>query len=121
IVLFQRDCSQHIPSQSTARDHCERLRPVVGPGRCGFIWCEFLAVRATPTKASCSLAWAMVGPGRRIHGRTRVGPNGRDLELPEGNPDRTTGPMLAAWGLLVLVPAPRRCSACYTFLDLGGG
>jgi hypothetical protein len=26
------------------------------PDRCGFIWCEFLAVRATPFRASCGLA-----------------------------------------------------------------
>src|SRR5271166_1823780 len=27
-----------------------------------------------------------------IHGLIRVGPNGRDLKLPQGNSDRTTGP-----------------------------
>ena len=37
------------------------------------------------------LASAIAGPNRRIHGPPRVGPNGRDLKLPPGNSDRTTG------------------------------
>jgi len=32
------------------------------------------------------LASAIADPGRRIHGPNRVGPNGRDLELPRGQP-----------------------------------
>ena len=56
-------------------------------GRRGFIWCEFLTVRATPSKASCELAWMLKPPHPRS---TRVGLNGRDLELPGGNSDRTT-------------------------------
>src|SRR5204862_4685754 len=32
------------------------------------------------------------GAGCCIHGHIRVGPNGRDLKLPQGNSDRTTGP-----------------------------
>jgi hypothetical protein len=46
------------------------------------------------------LASAMAGPGRRIHGPTRVGPHGRDLKLPYGNSDRTTGPKLGSSFLL---------------------
>jgi hypothetical protein len=46
------------------------------------------------------LASAIAGPNRRIHGPTRVGPNGRDLELPHGNSDRTTGPKLGSSSLL---------------------
>src|SRR5262249_10982488 len=53
IVLFRRDCSQHIPSQGTAHENREQLCPVTDPGRCGRIWCEFLTVRATPSKATC--------------------------------------------------------------------
>ena len=40
------------------------------------------------------LASTIAGPDRRIHSPTRVGPNGRDLKLPQGNSDRTTGPHL---------------------------
>lgn len=46
------------------------------------------------------LASAIVGPSRRIHGPPRVGPNGRDLELPSGNSDRTTGPKFGSSALL---------------------
>src|ERR1043166_5772025 len=46
------------------------------------------------------LASAIAGCCRRIHGPTRVGPNGRDLKLPWGNSDRTTGPKLASSSLL---------------------
>lgn len=53
IVLFRRDCSQHIPSQGTTHDNREQLCLVSGQDRCGFIWCEFLTGRATPSKASC--------------------------------------------------------------------
>jgi hypothetical protein len=56
IVLFRGDCSQHIPSRGTAHDNREQLCLVIGRGRCGFIWCEFLTVWATPSKASCGLA-----------------------------------------------------------------
>src|SRR6516164_11204504 len=37
---------------------------------------------------------------RRIQGPTRVGPHGRDLKLPHGNSDRTTGPKLGSSFLL---------------------
>ncbi len=57
IVLFSGDCSQHIPSRGTAHDSREQLCLVIGRGRCVFIWCEFLAVRATPYRASCGLPW----------------------------------------------------------------
>ena len=46
------------------------------------------------------LASAIADPGRRIQGPNRVGPNGRDLELPEGNSDRTTGPKFGSTSLL---------------------
>src|SRR5262249_62019772 len=49
----KRDCSQHIPSQGTAHEQREQLGPVMAPGRCRRIWCEFLAVRATPSTATC--------------------------------------------------------------------
>ena len=57
-------------------------------GRRGFVWCEFLTVGATPSTASCELAW--IASSRHIYGPPRVGPYGRDLELPGGNSDRTT-------------------------------
>src|SRR4051812_1191191 len=53
IVLCRRDCSQLIPLQVTAHAYREQLCPVKDPGRCGRIWCEFLTVRATPSKATC--------------------------------------------------------------------
>ena len=108
IVLFKRDCSQHIPSQATAHDNREQLCLVIGCGRCGFIWCEFLAVRATPYTASCGQASTIAGERRRIQGRTRVGPHGRDLKLPSSNSDRATGPhRVHPVSLLFL-----RCSSC---------
>jgi hypothetical protein len=94
IVLCRRDCSQHIPSQGTAHDNRKQLCPVTAPDRCGRIWCEFLAVRATPYTATCWPAPPIADESRRIQGPTRVGPHGRDLELPQGNSDRTTGPKL---------------------------
>jgi hypothetical protein len=57
-------------------------------GRRGFVWCEFLTVGATPSTASCELAW--IASSRHIYGPPRVDPYGRDLELPGGNSDRTT-------------------------------
>ena len=50
-------------------------------GRRGFVWCEFLTVGATPSTASCELAW--IASSRHIYGPPRVDPYGRDLELPE--------------------------------------
>src|SRR5262249_883969 len=38
------------------------------------------------------LTRALASPGRRIQATSRVGPNGRDLKLPYGSSDRTTGP-----------------------------
>jgi hypothetical protein len=95
IVLVTGDCSLHIPSPSTAHDHRKQLCQLPR-GRCGFIWCEFLAARATPSNATCCQAWTSTGSSRRIHGPHRVGPNGRDLTLPSGNGDRTTGRILAS-------------------------
>src|SRR5262249_28770406 len=47
------------------------------------------------------------GPGRRIQVTSRVGPNGRDLKLPQGSSDRTTGPQHGPFNLLsVLSDAP---------------
>src|SRR4030095_655795 len=86
IVLFRGDCSQHIPSRGTAHASRAQLCLVLGGGRCVFIWCEFLAVRATPYNASCGLLGDF-SPKPRIHGPKRVGPNGRDLKL-QSNPDR---------------------------------
>src|SRR5262249_4330404 len=96
IVLGRRDCSQLIPSQGTAHDNHEQLCPVTAPGRCGRIWCEFLTARATPYTATCWRACTSADESRRIQGPTRVGPHGRDLELPQGNSDRTTGPKLSS-------------------------
>jgi hypothetical protein len=50
---FRGDCSQHIPSRGTTHDSREQLRRAIGLGRRGFISCEFLTVRATPSKATC--------------------------------------------------------------------
>src|SRR5262249_45992912 len=36
------------------------------------------------------LSSTIAGPGHRIQVTSRVGPNGRDLKLPEGSSDRTT-------------------------------
>src|SRR5262249_13158719 len=53
------------------------------------------------------LASALAGPGRRIQVTSRVGPNGRDLKLPQGSSDRTTGPQHGPFNLLsVLSDAP---------------
>jgi hypothetical protein len=100
IVLCRRDCSQHIPSQGTAHDDRGQLGPATDPGRCGRIWCEFLTARATPYTATCWPASPIADESRRIQGPTRVGPNGRDLKLPAGNSDRTTGPKLTSSRLL---------------------
>ena len=100
IVLCRRDCSQLIPSQGTAHDRREQLGPVTGPGRCGRIWCEFLTARATPYTATCWPGSPIADESRRIQGPTRVGPHGRDLKLPPGNSDRTTGPKLGSSFLL---------------------
>src|SRR5262249_3879569 len=108
-----------LPTHSFAR--CRPRSPGAAPpagapsGR-GFIWREFLAVRATPFNASCGRASAIAGARRRIHGHIRVGPNGRDLELPQGNPDRTTGRTL-----LHRVPFPVKPRDGYNAVGLGGG
>jgi hypothetical protein len=44
------------------------------------------------------LTSTIAGPSRRIQGPHRVGPNGRDLKLRQGNRDRTTGQILASPG-----------------------
>src|SRR5262245_2441068 len=55
---------------------------------------------ATPYTATCWPASPIADESRRIQGPTRVGPNGRDLKLPPGNSDRTTGPKLGSSFLL---------------------
>ena len=65
--------------------------------------CEFLSERATPFKASCRLASIVAGREGCIHGHIRVGPNRRDLKLPLGNLDRTTGSNRASSCLLCQV------------------
>ena len=68
------------------------------------------------------LASAIAGPNRRIHGPTRVGPHGRDLKLPPGNSDRTTGLKLLFSLISSLVyPAPQSLLGGYNISDLGGG
>ena len=67
------------------------------------------------------LASAIAGPGRRIHGPNRVGPNGRDLELPKGNPDRTTGPKFPSSSSSLFRPIRRTPLGDYNNTDLGGG
>jgi hypothetical protein len=92
IVLFKRDCSQHIPSQGTAHDSRGQLRPVTGQMRIYLV--RIPRRKGHSIQSIVLLAAAIAGRCRRIHGPTRVGPNGRDLKLPQGNPDRTTGPNL---------------------------
>jgi hypothetical protein len=55
------------------------------------------------------LTRTLASPGRRIQDTSRVGPNGRDLELPCGSSDRTTGPQRGPFSLLSVLsstPAP---------------
>src|ERR1043165_53003 len=82
IVLFKGDCSQHIPSQGTAHDSREQLCLVIGCGRCGFILVRIPHRKGHSIQSVVLPASAISGQGRRIHGPTRVGPNGRDLKLP---------------------------------------
>jgi hypothetical protein len=115
IVLFRRDCSQLIPSQGTIHGYREQLGPVTDPGRCGRIWCEFLTARATPYTATCWPASPIADESRRIQGPTRVGPHGRDLKLPTGNSDRTTGPKLLFSLITSLIyPVSRPLRGAYT-------
>src|SRR5262249_59046691 len=121
IVLCRRDCSQLIPSQGTAPDHREQLGPVTDPGRCGRIWCEFLTGRATPYTATCWPASPIADESRRIQGPTRVGPYGRDLKLPCGNSDRTTGRSCAPLFSSLVCPVRQPLRGAYNTSDLGGG
>src|SRR6516225_9683839 len=50
-----RNRRDKLPSPEAAHDSREQLC-LAWPDRRRFIWCEFLAVRATPFKASCGLA-----------------------------------------------------------------
>src|SRR5262249_9915608 len=119
IVLCRRDCSQLIPSPGTAHGVREQLGPVTAPGRCGRIWCEFLAVRATPYTATCWPASPIAGGSRRIQGPTRLAPHGRDLELPQGNSDRTTGPKLGSSLLLSVLSRSTAPSGRLQYLGPG--
>ena len=108
VVVATGSCDRSLPTRllpthSFAR---YRSRPIVSSSarlntlQMPFIWCEFLTVRATPYTATCGQASTLAGEKRRIQGPTRVGPNGRDLKLPQGNSDRTTGPKLHSSSLL---------------------
>ena len=70
-------------------------------GRRGFVWCEFLTVGATPSTASCELAW--IASSRHIHGPPRVDPYGRDLELPEATRIEQPLTNLSSWCLLFVL------------------
>jgi len=49
-----RSChARLLPTHSFAGRRSHPWEALPHGGRCGFIWCEFLAVRATPSKASC--------------------------------------------------------------------
>ena len=76
IVLCRRDCSQLIPSQGTAHDTREQFYPVTDPGRCGRIWCEFLTVRATLTKATCCWPRPLLAQAAASTDRTELAPTG---------------------------------------------
>src|SRR5689334_231244 len=68
------------------------------------------------TQSVVLLAWAIAGPDRRIQVFSRVGPNGRDLKLPQGNSDRTTGPPFGSFNLLsVLSDMPAGAGGYNTF------
>ena len=82
---FHCDCSQHIPSRGADHAKHEQLCPGWQTRIC---LVRIPHRRATPSNASCELAW--IASSRHIHGPPRVGPYGRDLELPAGNSDRTT-------------------------------
>jgi hypothetical protein len=104
-VLVWRGCPRSIPSRDTARGNRGRFGRDT-PGRRGLIWCEFLAGRATPFRASCGRAPTR-GAGPRIHGPIRVGLAGRDLEVPVAarieQPDRRSVGLPSSasgrWGL----------------------
>ena len=67
------------------------------------------------------LASAAAGLGRRIHGPNRVGPNGRDLELPKGSSDRTTGRSVAPFVSSLSCPVRQPLRGGYNTFGLGGG
>src|SRR5262249_37540754 len=64
VVVAAGSCNRSLPTRLLPKHSFARYssRSTVsssawhGQSRCGFIWCEFLAVRATPFKASCGLA-----------------------------------------------------------------
>src|SRR5262245_27751950 len=65
------------------------------------------------------LASTIAGPGRHIQVTSRVGPNGRDLKLPRGNSDRTTGPPLGLFNLLSVLSDPPAPAGEYNTFVLG--
>ena len=101
IVLVRRDCSQLIPSQGTAHDSREQLRPVTDPGRCGRIWCEFLTVRATLTKATCCWPRPLLAQAAASTVRTELAPTGGisscHRATPIEQPGRSLAPLPPLW------------------------
>jgi hypothetical protein len=115
------DCSQHIPSRGTAHDSREQLRRGRGPGGRGFVWREFLAVRATPTKASCC---------RHRPSRARAAASRTHLELAQTGgilscltaaqieqPGRSVVPFISS----LLCPVRQPLRGDYNTFGLGGG
>ena len=117
----KRDCSQHIPSQGTAHENREQLCLVRDPGRCGRIWCEFLTVRATPSRATCCWPRPLLADAAASTVRLELAPTGgissRHTATPIEQPGRSLAPLLSP--LVCLIRRPLR-SADNTS-DLGGG
>src|SRR5262249_39270872 len=71
-----------------------------GGGEGGFCLVRSPPCPAPPNKSCVLRPGALGGRGRRIQDTSRVGPNGRDLGLPLGSSDRTTGPQRGPFRLL---------------------
>ena len=98
----------------------EQLCLVIRHGRCVFIWCEFLAVRATPYRASCGLAWRLLAEAP--HPRPDSSWPKREgsqvaRQLGSNNRPNLLSPCL----LLISVRFQKAIVPWYNAEDLGGG
>lgn len=121
IVLCRRDCSQHIPSQGTTHDDREQLCPATGPGGCGRIWCEFLTVRATPSRATCCWPRPLLADAAASTVRLELAPTGGISSCrqatPIEQPGRSFPPLLSS----LVCPVRQPLRGAYNTTGLGGG
>jgi hypothetical protein len=122
IVLFQ---ARLLPTHSFARYRSRvswaALPGKTAPGRCGRIWCEFLAVRATPSRATCCWPRPLLAAAAASTVRLELAPTGGILSCHRTTPIEQPGRSFARLLSFLVCPIRRPRRAAYNNSDLGRG